>query len=140
MLMSNYKHNVDGKNRLFMPSKFREELGEKFVIAQSIRDRYLRVYSIEEWEKYIAPIKLLQRKDSEAILRKLSGNSIEVSPDSQGRIILTPAMIEFAGITKETVIIGCGDYAEIWATEVYEEFMAQTDDSAAIEALEAYGL
>ncbi len=140
MLSNNFRHNVDAKNRLFVPAKYREELGESFVVSKSIRGNYLKIYSHEEWEKYIAPIKLLPRKTSEDALRFLIGNSIEVAPDSQGRIILTPAMLEFASITKGTVIIGCGDYAEIWAEEVYDKNQEEEDIEAMRRALEECGL
>lgn len=140
MLSNNFRHNVDAKNRLFVPSKYREELGETFVVSQSIRGNYLKIYSQQEWENYIAPIKLLPRKTSEEALRFLIGNSIEVSPDAQGRIILPPSMLQFASITKGTVIIGCGDYAEIWAEEFYENNQAEQDMAAMRQALEDCGL
>ena len=140
MLSNNFKHNVDSKNRLFVPAKYREELGETFVVSQSIRGNYLKIYSHAEWEKYIAPIKLLPRKTSEEALRFLIGNSIEVSPDGQGRIILPPSMLQFASITKGTVIIGCGDYAEIWAEESYDNNQAEQDMEAIRAALEDCGL
>ncbi|MBR2381967.1 MAG: division/cell wall cluster transcriptional repressor MraZ [Clostridia bacterium] len=140
MLSNNFKHNVDSKNRLFVPAKYREELGETFVVSQSIRGNYLKIYSHAEWEKYIAPIKLLPRKTSEEALRFLIGNSIEVSPDGQGRIILPNSMLQFASITKGTVIIGCGDYAEIWAEESYDNNQAEQDMEALRSALEDCGL
>ena len=140
MLSNNFKHNVDSKNRLFVPAKYREELGETFVVSQSIRGNYLKIYSYEEWEKYIAPIKLLPRKTSEEALRFLIGNSIEVSPDGQGRIVLPQSMLQFASIIKGTVIIGCGDYAEIWAEESYENNQAEQDMEALRAALEDCGL
>ena len=140
MLSNNFKHNVDSKNRLFVPAKYREELGETFVVSQSIRGNYLKIYSHAEWEKYIAPIKLLPRKTSEEALRFLIGNSIEVSPDGQGRIVLPQSMLQFASIVKGTVIIGCGDYAEIWAEESYENNQAEQDMEALRAALEDCGL
>ena len=140
MLSNNFRHNVDAKNRLFVPAKYREELGETFVVSQSIRGNYLKIYSPAEWEKYIAPIKLLPRKTSEEALRFLIGNSIEVSPDGQGRIILPNTMLQFASITKGTVIIGCGDYAEIWAEESYDNNQAEQDMEAMRAALEDCGL
>ena len=140
MLSNNFRHNVDAKNRLFVPAKYREELGETFVVSQSIRGNYLKIYSHAEWERYIAPIKLLPRKTSEEALRFLIGNSIEVSPDGQGRIILPNTMLQFASITKGTVIIGCGDYAEIWAEESYDNNQAEQDMEAMRAALEDCGL
>ena len=140
-MRSRYIHNVDGKNRLFMPSKYREELGSIFVVAQSFRDPCLTVRSLEEWEKYIAPIKQLARKDAERALRKLVGNSIEVTPDAQGRIIIPSEMLKFAGIEKETVIIGCSDYAEIWASEVRaQRELEEAEDDGWMQALEEQGL
>ena len=71
MLSNNFRHNVDAKNRLFVPAKYREELGETFIVSQSIRGNYLKIYSHEEWEKYIAPIKLLAvfRGNEETVFR-----------------------------------------------------------------------
>jgi MraZ protein len=140
MLSNNFRHNVDAKNRLFVPAKYREELGETFIVSQSIRGNYLKIYSHTEWEKYIAPIKLLPRKTSEEALRFLIGNSIEVSPDGQGRIVLPGTMLQFASITKGTVIIGCGDYAEIWAEESYDNNQEEQDMEALRAALEDCGL
>ena len=128
-MRSRYIHNVDGKNRLFMPSKYREELGSIFVVAQSFRDPCLTVRSLEEWEKYIAPIKQLARKDAERALRKLVGNSIEVTPDAQGRIIIPSEMLKFAGIEKDITVTGMQDHAEIWDTARWNEAqMAISED------------
>ena len=140
MLSGDFRHNVDAKNRLFVPAKYREELGESFVISQSIRGNYLKIYSMAEWEKYIAPIKLLPRKTSEEALRFLNGNASVVSPDGQGRIILTPKMLQFASIIKGAVILGCGDYAEVWAEEVYDNEQETQDMAALRQALEECGL
>ena len=140
MLSTTFRHNVDTKNRLFVPSKYREELGETFVVSQSIRGNYLKIFSHQEWEKYIEPIKLLPRKTSEEVLRFLIGNSIEVSPDGQGRIIIPPSMLKFASINKATVIIGCGTYAEIWSEESYDKDQEEKDMEALREALESCGL
>lgn len=140
MLTGDFRHNLDAKNRLFVPAKYREELGESFIISQSIRGNYLKIYSTEEWEKYIDPIKQLDRKTSEAALRFLNGNACVVSPDAQGRVVLTPKLIDFASIKKGTVILGCGDYAEVWAEEVYDKNSEEQDMEALRTALEACGL
>ena len=62
MFTGEFIHNVDSKNRIFVPSKFREELGETFMIARDIRKPILKVYSIDGWQEYLAPIKLQERK------------------------------------------------------------------------------
>ena len=140
MFLGEFKHNVDTKKRLFIPAKFREELGETFVIVKLLRDKCLRVCSLEEWEKYIAPILAMDRKDGEKILRKLHRQSIQVSSDSQGRVVLSSELVELAGIEKNTVIIGCGHYAEIWAEAEYTKMLDAEDDDDMLNALEGMGL
>ena len=140
MLYGEFSHTVDAKNRMFVPAKYREELGETFVIFRSIRGNYIKMLSLGEWENYIAPIKALPRKDAEATLRFLNRNAAQVSPDAQGRIVLTQGLIEHAQIEKNAVIVGCGDYAEIWSLKDYEAAKAAEDLDALREELERMGL
>ncbi len=140
MLTGEYRHSIDPKKRLFIPAKQREELGSSFMIVRDLRGPRLKVYSTEAWEAFIAPIKQQERKLAEATMRFLHRDAVLAEPDSQGRVVLTQALIEYAGITKEAVIVGCGDYAEIWASEAYEAAMADEDPEALCAALEALGL
>ncbi len=140
MFLGEFKHNLDAKKRLFIPAKFREELGEAFVIVKLLRGNCLRVCSLEEWEKYIAPILAMDRKDAEKILRKLHRQSIQVAPDAQGRVVLSSELVALAGIEKNTVIIGCGHYAEIWAEAEYEAMLSEENDEDMLNALEEMGL
>ena len=140
MLSGEYKHNLDPKNRLFIPSKHREELGENFVVAKSIREKCLRVYSSEEWREYIRPITNLDGKDRDRIIRALSRNAAQVSPDTQGRIVLTPDLLAYAQITKNAVVVGCGNYAEIWSDENYAAMVEDEDLGSMKELLESFGL
>ena len=140
MLSGEFKHTLDPKKRLFIPSKHREELGECFMVARSIRDNCLKVYSMTEWDKYIEPILKMDRKDSEVILRTLHRNAAQVSPDAQGRIILPVSLIEHAKIVKGAVVVGCGTYAEIWAEEEYELTLESEDLGDIKSVLESFGL
>ncbi len=140
MLSGEYKHSLDPKNRLFIPSKHREELGSSFVVAKSIREQCLRVYSSDGWAEYIRPITSLDGKDKDRIIRALSRNAAQVSPDSQGRIVLTPDLIEFAGLDKNAVIVGCGDHSEIWSEDKYAAMVAEEDLADMRAVLESYGL
>lgn len=140
MFLGEFKHNLDAKKRLFIPAKFREELGEAFVIVKLLRGNCLRVCSLEEWEKYIEPILAMDRKDAEKILRKLHRQSIQVAPDAQGRVVLSSELVALAGIEKNTVIIGCGHYAEIWAEAEYEAMLGEENDEDMLNALEEMGL
>lgn len=140
MLTGEYRHGVDPKKRLFIPAKQREELGSSFMIVRDFRGPRLKMYSMEEWEAYIAPIKQQERKVAEAAMRFLHRDAVAAEPDSQGRVVLTAGLLEYAGITKDAVIVGCGDYAEIWAAEIYDVEMAAEDPAALCASLEGLGL
>ena len=140
MFLGEFRHNLDAKNRLFIPAKFREELGESFVVAKLMRGECLRVCSVAEWDKYIEPIRQMNRKDSEKILRNLTKEAIQVSPDSQGRVVLTPDLIKYAEIDKNTYIVGCGHYSEIWSDTNYEAMVEEEDLASMRDLLESYGL
>ena len=140
MFTGEYEHSIDSKNRIFVPSKFREELGESFMVARSIRDNCLKVYSMAEWDNYIAPILKMDRKDSEVILRTLHRNAAQVTPDSQGRIVLPVSLVEHAKIVKGAVVVGCGTYAEIWSEEEYSKTVDEENFADIRAALESFGL
>lgn len=140
MLSGEFKHSIDAKNRLFIPVKHREELGESFMVAKSVRENCLKVYSLEEWEKYIEPIVKMERKNSEVVLRALHRNAAQVYPDTQGRIVLPAALVSYADIQKGAVIVGCGKYAEIWSEEAYDAMAESEDMENMRELLESYGL
>lgn len=140
MLGGEFKHTLDPKNRIFIPAKLREELGETFVVAKDIREKSLKVYSLAGWEAYIKPLKEQSRKLSERILRFLHSSLAQVTPDSQGRIVLPPELIQYAELEKSVLIVGCGDYAEIWAEATYRTMKEEEDVEAMLEELESLGL
>ena len=109
MFGGEYRHNKDSKNRVFMPAKLREELGETFVIAKDIREACLKVYSLSGWEEYIAPLKAQNRKLSEKILRFLHSSLTQVTPDSQGRVVIPQELVEYASIERSIVVVGGSD-------------------------------
>ncbi len=140
MLTGEYRHSLDPKKRLFIPAKQREELGTSFMIVRDLRGPRLKVYSAEAWEAFLAPIRQQERKLAEATMRFLHRDAVLAEPDSQGRVVLTPALIAYAGIAKDAVIVGCGDYAEIWAAETYDAAMNDEDPEALCAELEKFGL
>ncbi len=140
MLTGEYKHSIDPKKRLFIPAKHREELGSSFMIVRDLRGPRLKIYSMSEWDAYIAPIKQQDRKLAEKTMRFLHRDAVQAEPDSQGRVVLTQALLDYAGITKEAVIVGCYDYAEIWAADAYEASIAEENAEELAAQLEALGL
>ncbi len=140
MLTGEYRHAIDPKKRLFIPAKHREVLGTSFIIVRDIRESCLKVYSEENWQAFIAPIKQMKRADSEKILRFLYRDAVTAEPDSQGRVVLNSTLIEHAKIIKDAVVVGCGDYSEIWSAEEYDRIVTDEDADELREALEAMGL
>ena len=140
MFTGEYEHSVDSKNRIFVPAKFREELGETFIVSRDIRGTKLRIFSLNGWEEYIAPILGQERRISEKAMRYLHRNAIQVSPDSQGRIILTRELLAFAQIEKNAVIVGCSNYAEIWSIENWRAELEGEDANDIRLELERFGL
>lgn len=132
MLFGEFRHAVDAKNRLFIPAKFREQLGESFIVIRSATEdaHYLSVYSQEGWADIEARLAEQPRARTRDINRFWGRNGLEVSPDSQGRILLTQALIDYTGLDKSAVVIGCGRYAEIWSEDAYERMIAAEDAAA----------
>ena len=140
MFTGEFNHSLDTKNRIFIPAKHREELGETFMVVRSIRENCIKVYSMSEWDNFLKPIMELPRKTSEATLRFLHRNATQVTPDSQGRILLSAGLVEHAQIIKNAVVVGCGSYAEIWSEENYLSSVEAEDIDAIRAALEEAGL
>ena len=140
MLGGEYKHGLDPKNRIFIPAKLRDELGTTFVIAKDLREKCLKLYSLEEWKNYIEPILAQARKLQSKVLRFLSSSMVEVTPDSHGRVVLPKDLVDYAGIDKNVVVVGCYNYAELWAEESYAKMKEDEDLDQMISELEALGL
>ncbi len=140
MFGGEFRHGIDQKNRLFIPSKLREDLGATFVVAKDIREKCLKVYSQKGWEEYLAPIREQNRRLKEKVMRYLNATMVQVSPDSQGRITLPKELTDYAEIDRTAVVVGCCDYAEIWAEEVYDKMRSEEDVSALLAELEELGL
>ena len=133
MLMGEYHHNLDDKKRWIIPSKFREEIGEKFVVTRGL-DGFLFVYSLVEWDKIIDKLKTLPftKKDARTFMRFFLSSATTNEFDKQGRINLVNSLIEYAKIQKECVIIGVNDRLEIWAVEEFNKTLSNTDELSLI--------
>ena len=140
MFTGEVEHSVDSKNRIFVPAKFREELGDSFMVVRDIRGPVLKLYSLGEWEKYLAPIKAQERRIAEKALRYLHRNAAQVSPDSQGRVVLSASLLAYAEIKKEAVIVGCSDYCELWSLDNYRAEIDGEDADEIRAELERLGL
>ena len=132
-----YQHNIDAKGRLIFPIKLREELGEHFVIFKGL-DNCLNVYSQEKWNAFEQQLAALPSK-ARKVQRFFSAN-FECEPDSQGRILLPQALLDYAQVEKNAVVVGNCDCAEIWSEALYEAEIAAESAEDLRAKLELYGL
>lgn len=130
MLMGQFQHSLDPKGRLIIPSKFREQLGESFILTKGL-DRCLFVYPKSEWVMLEQKLKALPltKKEARAFIRFFFSGAVEVELDKQGRILIPPVLREYARIEKEVVIIGVSNRAEIWSASEWEAYSKEAEDS-----------
>lgn len=123
MFIGEYQHAIDNKNRMIIPSKFREELGARFVITKGL-DGCLYAYTMEEWKIMEDKLKKLPltSKDARAFVRFFFSGANEVEPDKQGRVLIPQNLLEYAAIEKEIVSIGVSTRIEIWSKARWDEY------------------
>lgn len=130
MFIGEYQHVVDSKGRLFIPARFRDGLGDRFVITKGL-DRCLFVYPLQEWEQLEAKLKKLPfaRADARAFVRLFFSGAAELEPDKQGRIVVPLGLRQYAGLEKEVVVLGVSSRVEVWSREEWEKYSAKAGDA-----------
>lgn len=123
MLLGEYRHNVDVKGRVSVPSKFRGDLGQSFIVTKGL-DNCLFMYSKSEWETFENKLKALPltNNDARSFMRFFFAGATECEVDKQGRINIPQLLREYAGIKKDVVIVGISTRAEIWDSSKWEEY------------------
>lgn len=140
MFFGTFHHNVDKKGRVFIPAKFREELGEEFIIALDISGkRCLCVYSNSEWEKLVAKIDELPTTKSSVARRFLFANAFNVEVDSQGRILVPANLREYAMLEDKASILGASNKLEIWNSTMWSEETENNTPEAIAEVMAELG-
>ncbi|BCV24681.1 MAG TPA: division/cell wall cluster transcriptional repressor MraZ [Firmicutes bacterium] len=132
MFMGEFQHALDSKGRLFIPARLREELGERFIMTRGL-DRCLFVYPLAEWATLERKLKELPftRSEARAFVRFFFAGATECQPDNQGRVLIPPSLRSYAGIEKETSIIGVSTRVEIWSQQEWENYSAKVRDNYA---------
>jgi MraZ protein len=132
MFMGEYHHSIDNKGRMIIPSKFREDLGEMFVITRGL-DACLFGYPITEWKLIEEKLKglPLTKKDARAFTRFFFSGATESELDKQGRINIPAPLLQYAKLEKECVIIGVSNRIEIWSEQLWEDYFIQSEESFA---------
>ncbi|MCM1364666.1 MAG: hypothetical protein NC122_04400 [Faecalibacterium sp.] len=134
--IGNYEHNLDTKNRVFVPVKLREKLGDNFIIrVKPSKFSHVDCFTEEAFEKKVeaelSPYtnEILRERQ----LFKSCANAIQVSVDSQGRICINSNILKLAGLEKECLFVGVGEYIQIWNPEAYAEYYQEIFDESTAE-------
>lgn len=118
MFTGTYNHTIDQKGRMIIPNKFRNLLGDVFIITRGI-DECLEIYDKESWDRFSDKINSLpySERNAREFKRIFIGNAIELVPDKMGRVQLTPALRSSVGLVSEVTFLGVGDHIEVWDSD-----------------------
>lgn len=131
MFMGEYAHALDDKGRLTIPARFREALNQGAVITRGF-ENYLLIYTVEAFQRLTARTRTLSLTDPthRALLRMAFSGAADVEPDRQGRILIPPFLRAYAGLDGDCVVVGVGDYIEVWNRASWEAQLQSINDPA----------
>lgn len=131
MLIGEYKHTLDPKKRLSLPSKWRKELGSTLIVTRGL-DNCLFVYPLHEWQKITAKIDQLPlgQADTRSFNRFFLSGATEVEVDSVGRILVPDFLKEFGKLESSVVLAGVHNRVEIWDEERWETYKRSIEAEA----------
>ena len=129
MFLGEYQHTLDGKGRIVLPRKFRDELSKGCVITKG-QDRCLFIFSHSRFLEEVEKVKRLPRTNRRArdFSRSFFASASDQIPDGQGRIAIPPPLRAYAALEKDATVVGVADRVEIWATAAWETLSAEADD------------
>ncbi len=141
MFMGRYNHTIDPKGRLSIPSKYREILGDDFVVSKGMDD-CLYVYANEDWKVFEGKLASLPLMSEEArqFARFFLSGAQPVTVDKQGRILMPQDLRDFAGLEKDVVLAGMGSRIEIWSLERWKANNDTVDINAISKGVMNLGL
>jgi len=131
MLLGQHEHSLDDKNRLTLPARLREQLGDRLVVTAGL-DGCLNAYAEGEWESQVRRIRELDSlsRESRMMQRYFFASAVPVELDKQGRIVLPASLLEHAGIEREVTVAGVHDHLEIWDRARWHEHRSELEGSA----------
>ncbi len=130
MFMGEYQHNIDDKGRIIIPAKYREALGQSFVITRGL-DKSLFVYPLAEWQQIEQKLKTLPftKADARKFTRFFFSGAVEAELDKQGRVSLPNNLRTYAELFKECIFVGISNRIEIWSKELWESYYQDAEES-----------
>ncbi len=131
MLIGEYRHTIDNKNRVALPAKFRKEIGKKIVVTRGI-DNCLLIYTLNKWQQVAEDLSAptVGGADVRNFNRYLLGGAVETDVDSIGRILLPEFLRDFAGLKTKVVIAGLHSRVEIWDEDKWKEVTSKIEKEA----------
>ena len=142
-MIGKYPAKLDDKNRLFVPAKLREELGEVFYVTIGTNGGHfcLSVFPAEAWQRLTENYNAMSLSPRANRPRVIFTTAIEWPPGMQWRVVVVGCVIKHAGIDREVMIVGCAGQAEIWDVAEYEAYEAENlSPEKLLAAMEAIGL
>ena len=141
MFMGEYNHIIDAKGRLIIPARFRELLGEEFILTKGL-DGCLSIYPMDAWEAFETKLRALPltNKNARTFTRFFVAGATNCELDRQGRILVPQTLREFAGLEKEVVLTGNLDRIEIWSKEKWSENCIYDDMDSIAESMQDMGI
>ncbi len=140
MFMGEYEHSIDAKGRIIVPAKFREDLGEEFVVTLGL-DGCLFAYPKNEWQTFASELgKLPGTKEARQLQRYFFGKAAACEADKQGRILIPAVLRECAGLEKDIVFVGVLNKIEIWSKERWDNNNDFDDVDTIAEHMTQFGI
>ena len=133
MFTGEYRHSVDDKGRIAIPSRFRAQLEDGAFVSRWT-DENLALFTRDGWDELAKKVAALPLADesSRAFQRFLFAGAFEVELDRQGRIVVPASLRLFAGLEGEAVIVGSRDHAEIWSPASWDEYRRSLEEPGAL--------
>lgn len=128
MFLGEFSHKIDSKNRIMIPSDFREELGDEFYITKG-PEKSLVLYTSEEFENRAKRFEEMsyQNKNNRAMKRLFFSSTIKISLDKQGRILLNKQLRDYAGLKDSAMIIGNNTNIEVWDMDNWNSYINEVE-------------
>jgi MraZ protein len=128
VFLGTHSPRLDEKGRLFLPAKFRDELAEGLVVTKG-QERCLFVFPISEFTRIAAHLRdaPMTHKATRAYSRVFFASASDEVPDKQGRVTIPPALREYAGLSRDCVVIGASTRVEIWDRRAWEDYLAESE-------------
>ena len=130
MLIGEYTHTIDDKNRISLPAKFRAEMGKKIIITPGL-DSCLFAFTHKEWQKIEGKLSesSLGQADNRSFNRFMFAGAVEAEVDSIGRILIPDFLRDRANLKNKVVVIGVSSRVEIWNEKTWTDYKKVTEKS-----------